>query len=188
MIKLALLIPTILSRASLLENLLSEINRQKAEFDPLDEVAVLTLLDNARNRTGTKRNALMEEAKKINAEYIAFIDDDDMIMPTYIQRGLETVASKADCGELFGEVHIDGYLCDTFHHSIIYKKWERIGENFCRMPNHLNFKKRILAAKAPFPDITIGEDRYQAELMRDMGLFKSEYKIKEPLYRYNMRG
>lgn len=178
--KLAVLIPTLTERAKLLARLMKELDHQRKGKD----VIVIHHEDQGQKTTGQKRNELIQAAVEQGAEYISFVDDDDALGSTYIQRGIEVAESGMDCGELWGNYYVKGKLVNPFHHSIIHKEWWQDKDYFYRMPNHLNFQRLAVMKDIPFPDQVFGEDGKQSYAMRDAGVFKTEYKIPEILYHY----
>jgi hypothetical protein len=180
MTKLAILIPTLTKRSHLLDRVVKELDKQRAGKD----VILLINEDKGEKTTGQKRNELIETAVNLGVQYISFVDDDDMIGPTYIQRGLEVVESGLDCGELWGNYYQKGKLIKPFHHSIIHKDWYEDRNNYYRMPNHLNFQRLEKVKDIKFPNQVFGEDGKQSYAMKDAGVLKTEYKITDILYHY----
>jgi glycosyltransferase involved in cell wall biosynthesis len=76
--RLSLLIPTLNNRSKLCERLTSKIIDQLTT-----EVEMMLLPDDGQRTIGEKRNALIEAAI---GDYVAFIDDDDMISDDYIDQ------------------------------------------------------------------------------------------------------
>jgi glycosyltransferase involved in cell wall biosynthesis len=178
---LAILIPTQPEkpeRVKSLSILMKELDKQRVNEN------VIVLIDESGGTTGSKRNRLISSACELHADYISFVDDDDMIGPTYIQRGIEVMESGMDCGELWGNYYVRGKIIKPFHHSIAHREWYEDKQFYYRMPNHLNFQKLELVKQVPFPDQTFGEDGKQSYAMRDAGIFKTEYKIPEVIYHY----
>lgn len=184
MIKFAVLIPTLPERKAYLNRLLNVLYKQINDLDKAHEVVVITNLDHRQKTTGTKRNELIAIADKMGALYTAFVDDDDLVGPTYIQRALETADSGLDCGELWGQIYFNGKLGKPFHHSIIHNEWYEDSKYYYRCTNHLNVVKLSLIKNIPFPDQSWGEDGKQSYAVRDAGVLKTEYKISEVIYHY----
>lgn len=196
--KLAILVPTLAQRRPLYQRLYTEIRRQVSEAGVNEaDVEVLSFEtpphDKRTNRFshGFKRNQLIHTAVMLGAEYIAFMDDDDMPGPTYIKRGLEVADSGMDCGELWGQIYFGGKAGNPFHHFIECRnprsgkiEWWQDNHFYYRMINHLNFQKLSLIKDIPFPDQGFGEDGKQSEAMRDAGIFKTMYPIPEIIYHY----
>lgn len=179
--KLSILICHIPGREHKLSVLLDILNRQKT-----DEVEILIEKDNKEITTGAKRNILLRKAK---GDYIAFVDDDDLVFEGYIPKILKAIESKPDCCGIEGVIENFGKRKQwkrKFIHSIKHNKWyqEKIGKDtvYFRCPNHLSPVKRSLALKVMFEDITQGEDRvYSMALLKHL---KIEEYIEGPIYHY----
>lgn len=177
---LAILIPTTPERQQLLNRLMAELDKQRVNKN----VIIILSEDQKQWTTGSKRNSLVAAAVVHNADCISFVDDDDMIGPTYIQRGIEVANSGLDCGELWGTYYVKGQAIKPFHHSIQHREWWGDSKAYYRCPNHLNFLRLAAVKDIPFPDQVFGEDGKQSYAMRDAGVLKTEYKIPEALYHY----
>lgn len=165
------------------------LDRLKAVLSPqkTKEVEFLVSIDNGENSVGTKRNQLLQQAK---GDYIAYVDDDDLVMPNYVE--LIVQAIKSSHPDVIG-IHLlhkeDGILRGLTYHSLKYQTWsnEKVGDmmHYYRNPNHINPVKRELALKVKFPDTNMCEDRvYSANLLPYL---KSEVYIKDPIYEYLVR-
>lgn len=188
--KLAILIPTLTERLTLLDRVIAELTKQIRELDTND-ILIKWDEDQKQKTTGEKRNGLIEWAVRNKVQYVAFLDDDDLPGPTYLKRGIEVVDSGMDCGELWGQIYFDGKPGNPFHHFIDCKnpatgkiEWWQDEKFYYRMPNHLNFQKLSLVKDIPFPNQVFGEDGKQSEAMRDAGIFKTMYPIPEIIYHY----
>jgi glycosyltransferase involved in cell wall biosynthesis len=181
MTRLAILIPTLTDRAKLLNRLLAELDKQRKGKD----VIVIINEDQKQKTTGQKRNELIAEAVEQGAEYVAFVDDDDEIGPTYIQRGIEVPESGMDCGELWGNYYERGKLIKPFHHYLgCTHAWDD-AQKYHRPPNHLNFMKLALVKDFTFQNKVFGEDMTWAMEIRNAGVFNTMYKIDDILYHYH---
>lgn len=172
--RLSLLIPTLNNRSKLCERLTSKIIDQLTT-----EVEMMLLPDDGQRTIGEKRNALLEAAV---GDYVAFIDDDDMISDDYIQRVLTALEGSPDCASLNGFIYQKGGKKRVFTHSIKYEGWYTKDEVDFRTPNHLNAIKRELAVMVGFPEINNGEDHQFSKDIRPM--LKTEGEITEVIYHY----
>ena len=183
MIALSILIPTLQERAASLELLVDEIEAQlKQSLFASGEVEVL--FDGAARGAktiGAKRNDLLRKAK---GKYIAFIDDDDMIGPEYINLAFETYIHTFDCCKLNGIITFDGKAPREFIHSIEYDHYFEKDQVYYRCPNHLNFIKRELVQDIPFPENNFGEDTEWALAVRDAKVLRTELMHSETIYYY----
>jgi len=172
--KLSLLICSINKRKKMLERLLNVLEKQKT-----DEVEILTNIDDGKKKIGTKRNELLEMAK---GDYVAFIDDDDLVFDKYIKLILQALEEEPDCVGFKGKLTRDGSHVGIFTHSIKYKKWFQKGKEYYRCPNHLNPIRKDLALKVKFPNKNWGEDRDYSVGLRSY--LKKEVFIDQILYYY----
>lgn len=179
-VKLAILIPTLVSRTKMLNRLLAELDKQRKGKD----VIVILHSDNGERTTGAKRNELIQAAVGAQAEYIAFVDDDDMVSRNYIDLNLEGCASGRDCNSLMGRIYFKGNPGNPFHHSIIYDHWFQDSKMYYRNPNHLNCIRLDKIKDIPFRDQTIGEDGHWSIDIQKAGVLKTEHEIKEIIYHY----
>ena len=180
MIKFSILICHLPQRHIKLSNLLACLEPWKT-----DEVEVL--IDADAGTTGAKRNRLLD---KSCGQYVAFVDDDDIVVPEYQSLIMEGINMGVDC------VGIQGILLENdmpehlntwrFRHSVTVTNWckDKGAKIYFRTPNHLNPVKREYACATRFPDITIGEDRvYSNNLKRHL---KTEHFIEQTIYHYNI--
>lgn len=181
--RLAILIPTLEVREDLFHRVSTEIFMQIGKANTKD-VIVAVNRDEGQNSTGVKRNELIQKAIESGSDYIAFVDDDDMVGPTYIQRGLEVMASGMDCGELWGDIYWNGKKGKPFHHSIEHKEWWEDDKFYYRCPNHLNFMKLDVVKDFKFPDQNFGEDGQWSMAIKEAGVLKTQYPIPEVIYHY----
>jgi glycosyltransferase involved in cell wall biosynthesis len=131
--------------------------------------------------TGFKRNELLRQAR---GEYIAYIDDDDIVSIDYIKKILLASENDSDCIGMVGILRRLGRVDWTFRHSITVDRWCKDKEKkiYFRTPNHLNPVKRRIADIVGFKSITIGEDRDYSDRLRPM--LKTETFIEGPIYFY----
>lgn len=174
-IRLSILICHLESRREELDRLLSILHPQKT-----DAVEILIESDNGKLSVGTKRNLLLRRSR---GAYIAFVDDDDMLDKSYVERLLEALSSNPDC------VGIEGLMkrrktgkVSKFVHSKVHKSWFQRHGVYYRCPNHLNPVRRELALTVGFPDRNHREDSDYS--LRLLPLLKSEVMVRGPLYYY----
>jgi glycosyltransferase involved in cell wall biosynthesis len=181
--KLSILIPTIPNRKKLLDRLTGELYRQKVECNAMDAVQIICY-DRMDINIGEKRNIMLKRAE---GEYIAFIDDDDMVTDCYVKKQLDVANSGMDCGQLRGLYFENGVFDRPFIHSTSVKEWYTAPEAHYRNTNHLNCTKRSIMLQVPFPEISWGEDHKQSKSLLDSGLIKSQYEMQETIYLYYKR-
>ena len=172
--RLSLLIPTLGSRSKVCEQITSEIVNQLTT-----DVEMLILPDDGEQTIGAKRNILLEGA---TGDYVAFIDDDDMISKDYVEKVLAALEGNPDCASLDGYVYWRDGSKRLFKHSIEYTSWYTSDGVDYRMPNHINAIKREYALLARFPETSHAEDHeYSKEIQQYL---KTEGKIDGVIYHY----
>jgi len=162
MILLSILIPSIPSRfESHLLPLWNELQRQCSESMYGSRVEILTLTDNKQRSIGAKRQALLSLAQ---GKYIAFLDDDDLPSPNYIDRVLpELIMGIIDVITFNQHVSINGEM-----YPLTFKLGHEVNEEpnkegFTRPPWHVCFWRRDIVQHCTFPNINYGEDWAWAE-------------------------
>jgi glycosyltransferase involved in cell wall biosynthesis len=172
--KFSILICSLSSRAEKLQRLMNALQPQLNNF-----VEVLVKTDNGEIPIGRKRNLLLEEA---SGEYLAFVDDDDLVAEDYVKKILEAIESKPDCCGIQGIITFQGQGARMFIHSLKYKEWFEQNGIYYRCPNHLNPVKREIALMVRFPETNFGEDKdYSTRLLP---LLKEERFISGVVYHY----
>lgn len=175
--RLSLLICHLPGRAALLQRLMSLITVQQTP-----DVEILVDAD-PTDPTGTKRNRLLDRAR---GDYLAFIDDDDLVSPVYVPRIIEALERDPDVVGMELIMTRGGENPQRCIHSLRYRSWFEIGQFphcvYFRNPNHLNPVRTQFAREARFPDVTQEEDRaYSARLLP---MLQSEVYLDGPIYHY----
>lgn len=178
---LSLLIPTIVERREMFENIYSILKTQILKNQNKNKIEIL--VDNSNNTIGAKRNNLLEKSK---GEYIAFIDDDDEVSSDYIDTLMNAIKSKPDCVSLRGVITWNGSNPELFEHSVKYSAYATTTNEikYERYPNHLNCIKSSIAKQFKFKEINFGEDTDWATQIFQSGLLKKEVYIDKVLYHY----
>ena len=175
-IQLSILTPAVPKRMLQIAELCEELERQIGG-QPVEH---LVLIDNKRRTVGEKRDALLRAAR---GEFVAFVDDDDTVAPTYV-RDLLAVANllpdvitfrqQATVNGLVGEVEFRlGNPNDPFTPGATTKRnaW------------HVCAWRRRLAVQSRFPATNYGEDwSYAAPLCALPGI--KEIHIPKVLHYY----
>jgi cellulose synthase/poly-beta-1,6-N-acetylglucosamine synthase-like glycosyltransferase len=175
--KLSILIPSLVERKSTLAELQKELNRQIGQRN----VEVLAMADNRQMSIGQKRNMLLTQS---SGEYVAFVDDDDMVSIDYIEKVLTAISKNPDCSSLTGSIVFSDSYSRPFIHSLRYERWidDHEGKVYYRPPNHLNAVRRSIAIRVGFPSWNSGEDR--AFSMGIKPFLKKEEWIEGVIYNY----
>lgn len=194
--QISILIPTIPSRETSLDNLLKILLPQMSTFttsisyddgNPISKYhnfssEIIVYSDNKKITTGEKRNRLLKIAK---GKYIVYIDDDDEIPDYYIREMLKACDSDSDCFAINGKMTTDGQKEIKWRLSKDYDN-VTIKENgvdvYLRKTNHITGVKRELALLAPFPNKSNAEDKGYSDALNPF--LKTEYKIELPMYHY----
>lgn len=188
---LAILIPWTHDRQRLFDRVVNQLHKQDT-----GDIVILDNVDQGHKAgglsTGAKRNALIEEAIKLEVvTHIAFVDCDDLVGPNYVKHQIAAMEGGYDCAELWGQYYENGKMLNPFHHSIVHnnyadppKSWWHDSKFYYRSPNHLNCMKLSLVKDIRFRDITIGEDgNWSLDIVRAQVL-KKQYPVKEIIYYY----
>ena len=182
---LNILICHLKGRERQLKELLDNLDSQIAMFR--DEVSYIIETDNGDIPVGKKRNMLV---KKATREFVAFVDDDDQLSPSYVVQIVNAIRRGEDkyghlhCVGMCGYMFENGVRTWQFRHSVTVDNWckDRANRIYFRPPNHLNPIRRQYVLQCPFPEIRIGEDRVFSDKVKL--LLANEIFIEEPIYYY----
>ena len=173
-----ILIPTMPGREAMLFALLQVLEPQLKKHKTASY-----FIDAGAGSIGAKRQRMIEKA---TADYIAFVDDDDMVSADYLDRIMPCLQSRPDCVGVTMHVTMDGrdwHPSPIFRHSLRFKEnhqWH--GQD--RTPHHLCPIKRTIAVESRFPDLMWGEDfSYALGLLSR--LHSEEWSGDEAIYFYN---
>jgi len=183
--RLALPIPTLAGREPCLARLLAVLEPQVRAH--ADEVFIVLRKDDGGEPTGSKRNALLDEARLRGATHVAFIDDDDLVSSSYVSLHLPGVRDMYDCNSLRGLLYIDGRLDRPFEHSLRHTYWWEDEHCYYRNPNHLNVLRLDRIGDIRFPSLFRTEDRAFSQALARAGFLVTEYAVEEPTYYYECR-
>lgn len=174
---------TIPERVEKLNILLSQL-KFTVPFRFKNRIEILVNEDNKEKSIGQKRNEILEDA---SGKYICFIDDDDMVTPSYLSiLGDELDKNKYDAIGFWGKYMYNGYPIMLFNHANEHKKDYRSanGRIQYRILNHLNPIRTEIAKQIKFLEINHGEDSNYAKKLFESNLIKTEINLKQVIYYY----
>jgi glycosyltransferase involved in cell wall biosynthesis len=176
MIKLSILIPTVKGRESKLQELLYTLDKQQT-----NEVQIIIEKDNKEISIGAKRQKLLEKAE---GEYVAFVDDDDLVSENYVSEILKAIESKPDAIGFKIECTFNGSGRCMAAASSRYREWgeHQGGFRYVRSIYHKTPVRRELALQIGFEDLRFGEDYVYSKKINP--LIKSEVFIDKVMYYY----
>lgn len=173
--KLSILICSVNNRVdNFLQNIYKQVNEQL-----VDEVEVLTIIDNRTMSIWEKRNRLIGMAKW---DYIAFVDDDDKIEWNYVRSLLEWIKSWADVICFNAKISINGWQYKLVRYWKDLEHWVNM-DCYTRKPNHLMCWKRSIAKTVKYKNISFLEDTIRAKRMYKK--ISSERYLDRTLYYYD---
>jgi glycosyltransferase involved in cell wall biosynthesis len=155
-------------RANIVPQLTPEVSIQYRLFDPMMSL-------------GANRQAMYEAA---DAEFVASIDDDDLVAPDYISTILplldrDYVGFRVQC-------YMDGVPFSKTYHSLRYDRWWNDEHGYYRHISHLNPIRRELALLEPMEG-GVGEDHRWADRLYATGKVRTEHFIDRVMYHYYSR-
>lgn len=176
----AILIPTIVQREPLFLRLLDVLLPQ------LDAHAGRVRVVAWRN-TGTPRLAELRDAmvRTADAEYVSFIDDDDLVPEFYVDEVERALSSRPDHVGYKLEYSVDGVPKEVVDHSLRHGRWHRNIEGMLvRDFTHVDPVRREHAERGRFASARPGraEDRVWCKQVRPF-LFTETY-IDKVMYHY----
>jgi len=185
--KLSILIPSLPQRAHLLRRLIDVLQPQGVRFRNIyeparGEVEAVVYVDST-TLISDKRNELLKDAK---GQYIAFVDDDDLVPEYYVSELLNAINEKPDCIGFRGYMTTNGNNRRNFIISNRYANWHEANGEYLRTINHLSPVKRSIALKVMFPEKTrTGEDSIYSQMLKKH--LKKEVFIDKDMYHYDFQ-
>lgn len=171
-----ILISSIPHRHDQLCGLLKELDSQL----PAPGVGVHLYRDNLEATYGEKAAALLASSA---ADYVSYIDDDDMPAPDYVARITAALAEGPDYVGYPVRWTIDGELQRPVEHSLRHGRWENLPDMLVRDISEKNPLRRELAWTGVWVGGYAAEQQWAAGV-RASGLVKTEVWIDEPMYYY----
>ncbi len=190
--KLNILICTVNGREEQFNLLKHHLQTQINELGKQNEVKILSKKDNKEISVGSKRQLLLLEG---TADYIVFIDDDDMVPYFYVEKILEAInddvtfnnIKEPDC--IGFRIDCKGTTGKTASASLKWDDWaeNQGGFDYVRSIYHKNPVKREIALQIGFKDMRFGEDYDYSKRLKESGLLKKEVFIDEVMYEYRYK-
>lgn len=179
---LAILIPTLPERQTILNKLLVDVYSQIG-----NKKVIIKVKDTGREITiGKKRQIMLEDCNAIGGiDYISFVDDDDIVSPDYVGEIYTAIQSGPDVVGIRGYITTNGANRQNWIIRTKYNWAENVdGFRYVRYPNHLAPIKLEHALEAGFEDISFGEDYKYSMRLKELGKLKTEVFIDKELYHY----
>lgn len=178
---LSITIASVSIRKEMLDNLLSELNRQIVESSLQSEVEILVDDDDDRF-LGTKRKIMLSKA---NGLFTCAVDDDDFVCPNYVKLIVDAINkdNSVDCLGINGVITTNGLEPKKWIISCHYEDWFEENGIYYRTPNHICPIKTELARIVNFDEVAWGEDYPFSKNIKPY--LKTETTIDEPIYYYN---
>lgn len=177
-----ILVVTLASREAFLQRLVSRLRPQLRQG-----VAIVTFADDGERPIGAKRQSLLEQS---TADYVCFVDDDDLVSDDYIDRLYGAICQRPDVVgfrlRYFEDGHESGEAVHSYRAASITIPTRPGIRRYDRLPNHLNPVRRELALQAGFPPTNFGEDSDYAKRLRDLGPHREQF-VDAPVYDYLYR-
>jgi len=177
-VKWSILVLTQPSRTEFLRRLMDNLAPQVAKFP---DVEIVTTLFDKRFSIGKNRGMMITAA---SGEYVNFIDDDDLVADDYVD-SIRPLMDGVDYIGFQAKYHADGVYCGKLsYHSLEYKGWFENDSGYFRDISHLNPMRKELAIAGQMEryDGTFYEDHAWADLLRFLGIVKTEHVVSKPMY------
>lgn len=174
-----ILICSIPHRQDTLHLLLEELDSQMQT----PQVGVRICYDNLQSGYGSKCNALLHSSR---AEYVSFIDDDDMVAPDFIPMVLAALDTRPDYVGFPVQFTSDGVVVTPVEHSLRWGCWQDLPQMLRRDITQFNPIRREVALLGQWTG-GYGAEREWANGVRDSGKCTEEVWIDRPMYYYQHR-
>ena len=183
---LSILIPTLESRRLLFEPLYAGLSEQIHECGARDDVEVLWLRDAGQMLIGTKRNALLRQAR---GDFVVFVDDDDALSPAYVSRITDAIRMypEVDCLGIHAEITFRGCHPQPMLYSAHISEARTVDGVYLRPAQHLNPIRREIALRYLFAAVRYSEDFDFGRRLQRAGALRREHMLADTLYHYRSR-
>ena len=177
----SILVPTLGERRSLFERLMTGLLPQ---LDPYaGRVCVEVWHNNGSPALPKIRQRMVE---RTGAEYVSFVDDDDLVSPFYVAEVVTALESRPDYVGFQVQCYSDGAPTAVAYHSLAYRRWRNLPTRYERDISHINPIRTELARRADFSQTRSGgaEDRVWADQLRRARVLRTEVVIPRIMYHY----
>lgn len=184
--KWAILVPTMKERALLwsdLEDRLTELVRGNRD------VKIISRITDRTTDVAMARNQLLADAKRADATYVSFIDDDDLVAEEYVS-AIAPHLGTVDTVQFQLAFYEDGYLKFIEKRSLRYHGVFTDQRMRYRDISHLSVTRRDLVLPFRSGADPLGrpaEDTRWADDMRAANRLKTEHVVERALYHYFFR-
>lgn len=178
---LTILIPTLGQREHLLLRLLDVLLPQAAPYG--GRVQVMGWFNNGQPTLGEIRDGLVDAAA---TDYVAFVDDDDLVPGYYVAEALAGLEGWPDKLGFPVELYVRGHLRETCDQSLRHSGWYRdpITGVLCRDVVHIAPVRRTIAAAGRFAAAAAGQAEDYAWVEQVRPFITTEQYLPTVMYRY----
>lgn len=155
----------------------------RPQLEEHKDVHLITSIFDKRYDLGTNRQIMIDSS---GAEWISFVDDDDLVSPFYVDTIRPLLDEPIDYVGFKLQYFSDGVKQKPTFHSLQYKNWNADQSGFYRDISHVNPIRRDLALQVKMSG-GIGEDSRWSDGMRKLGIVKNERYIDQVMYYYLYR-
>jgi hypothetical protein len=176
--KWEILILTMPERCWILNRLLTMLRPQ---VDKYPDVEILVHEHDPNISLGQNREVLRQ---KSSAEYVNFVDDDDLVAEDYVAK-IYPLLDGVDFVGFQAAVYRNGVYEPTLRTSISlrHKTWSNDDKGYYCDISHLGPMRRELALKVPMEGGR-GEDARWAAALRNLQIVSTEHYVPEVMYHY----
>jgi hypothetical protein len=182
--KWTILVPTLGQREELFARLMGVLLPQ---LDAYPQVRLLAWRNNGRPTLGEIRDGLIAAAIAAGAEYVSFIDDDDLVPEYYVAEIVNALVSRPDHVGFKLEYTTNDTGREIVEHSLRYSRWGRTDGVLHRDFTHLDPIRAVFAREGLFSLCRSGraEDRVWVKQVRRH--LVTESYIDKIMYHYLFR-
>lgn len=180
-----ILVPTLGQREELFMRLMDVLLPQLDEH--AGAVRVLAWRNNGQPSLGEVRDGLITEAIAAGAEYVSFVDDDDLVPEYYAAEIVKALESRPDHVGFKIEYTTNGVGCEIVEHSLRWKRWGRTNGLLHRDFTHLDPVRAVFAREGTFAFVRAGRAEDRAWVKQVRRHLVTETYIDKIMYYYLFR-